>query len=258
MDIRASIGIVIVDGTLINGQSYSGLKSQAAKLSANGVTATNNGLASVAGERVGFNIFAGAAILSGCKAFNTGGGSSQLYGINWGVDAIQLAACDFVGNATAAAFYTTPAGSGSQSVGCLPVSLNAACSLSGTNATFGGTFSAGFVASVINNAAGVTISGAQLVGGVIVRTGAVAVSDTTPSAAQIVAAIPNCVTGSAVFLDLVSANTGILTILAGSGVTLLGKTAIGANHTRRYLIIVTNATASSEAVSMRGLIEAPN
>lgn len=112
--------------------------------------------------------------------------------------------------------------------------------------------------SAISNAAGVTYTASQFLGGIITRSGAVAVSDATPSAAAIVAGIPGCEVGSTAFLYIVNNNLGLLTITAGSGVTLAGTTTAATLFTRLYAIEVTNATASTEAVTLKGVFTAAN
>lgn len=127
-----------------------------------------------------------------------------------------------------------------------------------TSTTVSGNLFNSATVSDINNAAGVTLTAAQLLGGYITRSGAVAVSDTTPTAAQIVAAIPGCEVGTSREIKIVSANSGLLTIAAGSGVTLAGTTTVAATFTRTYLVRVTNATAASEAVTILGVSTAAN
>ena len=127
-----------------------------------------------------------------------------------------------------------------------------------TAANVSGSFAHGTTSTAINNAAGVTLTAAQIYGKTIIRSGAVAVADTTPTAAQIVAAIPACEIGSTFDFDIINNNTGLLTITAGSGVTLSGTTTIATLFTRRYRARVTNITASSEAVTLLGVFTAAN
>jgi hypothetical protein len=108
----------------------------------------------------------------------------------------------------------------------------------------------------ITGAAGQTWSARQLTGHLIFRSGAAHVSDTTPTAAAIVAAIPGCEVGSTVWFDVVNNNRGTLSIVAGAGVTLEGKTTISAGFTRRYAARVTNATAGKQAVTLYGIFTA--
>ena len=110
--------------------------------------------------------------------------------------------------------------------------------------------------SALNNASGQTLTTAQLLSGTLDRSGAAGVSDTTPTAAAIVAAIPGCEVGSSCYLCIINRNTGTLTLLAGSGVTLAGTTTIATVFSRWYLIRVTNV--GTPAVTMRGLMTAAN
>lgn len=128
-----------------------------------------------------------------------------------------------------------------------------------TAATISGRLAVGTASSAIANAAGVTYSVTQFLGAVINRSGANAVSDTTPTAAQIVAGIPGAEAGSTVFLEIVNTNTGLLTLVAGdAGVTLSGTTTVATVFTRRYRIRVTNAGTGTEAVTFQGISTAAN
>lgn len=119
---------------------------------------------------------------------------------------------------------------------------------------------AAFIA--IANAAGVTWTAAQALSGVIARSGAAGVSDTTPTAALLVAAYAGLQVGGAlavgdvVTLRVRNNNTGTLTLLAGTGVTLEGTTTIPTVNFREYLIRFTNVTAGAEAVTVSGLFQA--
>lgn len=102
-------------------------------------------------------------------------------------------------------------------------------------------------------AAGGTYTAAAFTGGLITQATQGAISNATPTAAAIVAAIPGCEVNSSFYLTIVNNNTGLLTLTAGSGVTLSGTTTVQTLFGRRYLVYVTNATASSEAVTVYGL-----
>lgn len=114
--------------------------------------------------------------------------------------------------------------------------------------------------SILNNAAGVTWATTDILGELITRKGAIAVSDTTPTAAAIVASIPGCEVGSRIRFYVRNKNTGILTILAGTGVTLDADstTTIATLFTRLYEARVTNATIGTEAVTLYGISTAGN
>lgn len=111
-------------------------------------------------------------------------------------------------------------------------------------------------AQAIANAAGVTWTAAQALTTLQFRSGAAGVSDTTPDSASWISAMlnnaylaagalsPNSVqSGTTYRLRVVSTNSGILTIVAGTGVTLAGVTTIAATSFRDYLVTVLNGTA---------------
>ena len=107
--------------------------------------------------------------------------------------------------------------------------------------------------NTLANAAGQTLTAAQILGGTLDRSGAVTVSDTLPTAAALVAARPGVSAGNVVELKIRNRNTGTLTILTGAGVTLEGTTTIPTVNTRNYAIRVTNATPGAEAVTISGI-----
>lgn len=107
--------------------------------------------------------------------------------------------------------------------------------------------------TAVNNAAGVTLTTAQILQAILTRSGATAVSDTTPTAAAIVAAIPDAEVDASFELTIINNNSDVLTIVAGSGVTLAGTTTVTAAGSRRYYGVCTNVTTSSEAVTLQGI-----
>lgn len=117
---------------------------------------------------------------------------------------------------------------------------------------------------LLANAAGQTLTTAQILGDTLLRSGAAAVSDTTPTAAAIVAAVNALTPTGRIPADTTMAfdwfvrntNSGTLTIVAGSGVTLEGTTTVAANFARKYLVRLTNVTLGSEAVTISGIFTA--
>lgn len=99
---------------------------------------------------------------------------------------------------------------------------------------------------------GRTLSTAQMLGGFLLRSGAAAVSDTTPTAAALVAAVPNVQIGDVFELKIRNKNTGTLTLVAGSGVTLEGTTTVAQDYCRSYLIRFTAVADGAEAVTLSG------
>lgn len=105
--------------------------------------------------------------------------------------------------------------------------------------------------------AGQTLTAGAMLGGVLVRTGAGAgFTDTTPTAAQIVAARGGYV-GLGVPLLLVQAAGYTQTLQAGAGVSLYGNLSAGAfstatGTTRTLMLVLQNVTPGSEAVQIVG------
>src|SRR5262245_41177054 len=93
--------------------------------------------------------------------------------------------------------------------------------------------------STIGTAGKVTYSAAQVLGQLILRnTNGAARSDVTPTAAQLIAALPNCKAGSSI--EFTIRNTAgaaeTITVTAGSGVTLSGTMTIAQNNSKRFLL----------------------
>jgi hypothetical protein len=266
-------------GTTVNATAYRIVAIGRSALANLSQGVHNTAVGDAAGEFTtvgGSNAFFGRG--SGNK--NTTGGFNTMVGHAAGTQFTTGGSNTFVGdqagNAGAAATprtgsFNTAIGDTCGTLGAADsnsITIGASAVVSGSNLTviglgqtaayISGRLSHTITDSAVNNAAGQTYTAAQFLGGVISRSGATTVSDTTPTAAAIVAAIPGCEVGSATYLDIINTNSGLLTILAGSGVTLSGTTTIATVNTRRYAIIVTNATLSSEAVTMRGLSAGAN
>lgn len=109
--------------------------------------------------------------------------------------------------------------------------------------------------ATLSNAAGQTLSTAQMLNAVLLRSGAAGVTDTTPTAAALVAALPGVVAGQSYIWTIRNANSGTLTLAAGSGVTLAsGNTNTTSTVNAHYwLVQFTNVTPSSEAVTIYSL-----
>lgn len=97
----------------------------------------------------------------------------------------------------------------------------------------------------------VTYSSDEFLGGLILRdpNGAIR-SDVTPTAALIVASIAGAEVGSSYELDIRNTGAFTITMTAGTGVTLSGTMTIAQNNTKRFRVLVTNATAGAEAVTL--------
>lgn len=110
----------------------------------------------------------------------------------------------------------------------------------------------------INTAGNVTYTAAQILGGVIVRDpNGGARSDTLPTAALLVAAIPGAKVGDTIWCEIKNGADAAeaLTILAGSGGTFdANQTAasqiVGQNISKTLVLRLTNVTAASEAYAI--------
>lgn len=105
-------------------------------------------------------------------------------------------------------------------------------------------------------AGNVTYTTTQMLGGLILRDPAGgARTDTTPTAAQLVAAIANPIVGTSFYLDI--RNTAdaaeTITVAGGTGVTTSGTMTIAQNNSKRFLVRLDNVTASSEAATIYSL-----
>jgi len=87
-----------------------------------------------------------------------------------------------------------------------------------------------------------TLTVAAMAGGVYQRAGMTAGrSDTTDTAANIIAAFPNMDIGDSMVLVISVSVAFTLTLLAGAGVTLAGATTVIANSMRLFLVTKTGA-----------------
>ncbi len=104
--------------------------------------------------------------------------------------------------------------------------------------------------TTLTSAATVALSAAQVIGGLIVDTVSEANAATLPAPADIVAAIPNCKVGTSFLLIYKNAASGAytITVTANGASTIVGTATIEQNNTKIFQAVVTNITASSEAV----------
>lgn len=99
-----------------------------------------------------------------------------------------------------------------------------------------------------------TLTAASLVGGVMSRTGPIAgFTDTTDTAAAIVALVPNPQVGMSWEFVYINGVAQTCTLANGAGVTISGTsgTTVAASVVRRYLMTITNVSAP--AVTMYAL-----
>ena len=104
-----------------------------------------------------------------------------------------------------------------------------------------------YAPQTVTNAAGVTLSAANMVNQVLLRTGAATVTDTTPIASAIIGALPGVQTGLIRDLLIINENSGVLTLSPGSGVTFLGNLStgsfsIGTTSQRDFKLFVASAS----------------
>jgi ribosomal protein S9 len=109
----------------------------------------------------------------------------------------------------------------------------------------------------ISTAGAATLTAAQLAGLFIIRDpNGASRTDTTPTAAQLVAAMPGAQvnTGFEFTIRNAAASAQTITIAAGAGVTLSPTSiTIPAATTRSFLLVFNNVTSSSEAVTIYSL-----
>lgn len=102
-----------------------------------------------------------------------------------------------------------------------------------------------------------TYTAAELLGGLILRDPAgEGRSDVTPTATQIVAAIPDCKVGDSFEFTIRNTADGneTITITAGAGVTLSGTMTIAQNNSKRFLAVVTGVTTPAVTVYSLGTV----
>jgi len=99
---------------------------------------------------------------------------------------------------------------------------------------------------------------AEMLSGLIRQTGAHgALGITTATAAALVALMKNVQVGSQFTFAYQNVDDNTSTLTGGTGVTLVGTTAVPTNKTQLFRGVVTNKTAGAEAVSLYGLLYAP-
>lgn len=109
-----------------------------------------------------------------------------------------------------------------------------------------------------SSAIGVVMAGGDVLGGVYERSGpSGSFTDTTSSAASIVAALVDPTVNAAIPLLVINEGGGTMSIAPGSNVTLAGILSAGAfdistNATRMFMVVPTAVTAGAEAVTIYG------
>ena len=99
-----------------------------------------------------------------------------------------------------------------------------------------------------------TLTASQLLRGILYSNPATAVTLTLPTAALLVAMDQKAAVGSGLHVFLRNDNgVGVLTVAAGTGVTLAGKVTVGINSSAHFYVTYTNVTAAAEAVTVARL-----
>lgn len=108
--------------------------------------------------------------------------------------------------------------------------------------------------TAISTAGAGTLTAASIVAGLIMRTGPTAAyTDTTDTAAAIIALLNDPAVGDSWEINHVNGVAFACTIAAGAGVTLAGTTAVTASLVRRFHVQVTNV--GTPAVTITGIGE---
>jgi hypothetical protein len=110
--------------------------------------------------------------------------------------------------------------------------------------------------ATLTSAGALTYTAAQILGGYLLRDpNGAGRSDIMPTAALLVAAAYNPHVNSG--FELIIKNTAdageTITLVAGTGCTLVGTCTIAQNYTARFLVVFTNVTSGSEAYSLYDL-----
>ena len=106
------------------------------------------------------------------------------------------------------------------------------------------------VTAVVTALTAITATAAQLIEGIFNTAGGTTCALTTPTAAQIVAALSNAQVGSSFTFNIVNTNSGTTTLTAGSGITIVGLATVATNTSGTFRAVVTNITPASEAVTI--------
>jgi len=96
-----------------------------------------------------------------------------------------------------------------------------------------------------------TLSAAAVKGGILTTApSGGAITLTTPTAALIVAQDPKANALEGTEVTIINTNgSNAVTVAAGSGVTIVGSATVAASSSATYVLVYTNVTASSEAVT---------
>lgn len=105
-------------------------------------------------------------------------------------------------------------------------------------------------------AAGITYTVAQFTTTAFTRSGpAGTFSDTTPTAAAIVAAMPGAEVNMGYDIWIRNTAGGTMTLVGGTGVSVAGSTTVAAGKARLFTVFATNVTPGAEAITVVGLVQ---
>lgn len=99
----------------------------------------------------------------------------------------------------------------------------------------------------------VTLTAAQVMGGMVIHAAGAGANLATPSAAEIVAALGGASAGTSVRLHIRNTGAGSSTLTAGAGVTLSGTAATATLNAKSWLFVVTSNIIGSETVTAYSL-----
>jgi hypothetical protein len=119
-----------------------------------------------------------------------------------------------------------------------------------------GLFVPTIVPATLATAGNLTLTVAQVLGGLILRDpNGAGRTDTLPTAALLAAEIIGCLVGSAFEFTIRNTADGneTITVASGAGGTDSGTMTIAQNNTKRFLLVFTNVTSGSEAYTLYSL-----
>lgn len=120
--------------------------------------------------------------------------------------------------------------------------------------TLSGVLRARQTFSANTSAAGATLTAAQFFSSVLERSGPAApFSDTTPSAASLIALVGGPEVGIGYDIYYRNLSSQAMTLIAGSGITLGGTTTVAAGKARLYKVQFTNVGAGTETATIYGV-----
>lgn len=106
------------------------------------------------------------------------------------------------------------------------------------------------ITALVSAATTLTLTTAQLLGGILNTAGGTTCTATTPTAAAIVAAMANPQVGSHFTFNVVNTNSGTTTVAGGSGVTVTGLATAATNTSATFRGVVTDIGPGTEAVTL--------